>query len=269
MDAEHLVVIGDARNMRELPASSVQLIVTSPPNLNFRLAGPEGNGYLNDFESYLKGLMGVFSECKRVLEPGRFLCINLSDSASNIEKMPIPAHIIFAVRRSGFRFCEDVFWSRTAKNTAISGRQTTLFDNKAHLSDDFQIQRTLIFSKGLPRKSRRLKGECGMDSHGAAVFCRNGPVRYLQDLDARSPMPNPDIFPEEMVESLILHFSDEGDIILDPFLGDGMLPKVASHLNRRSAGYESNPYNMRIIRQKAGIPDGHLKIIFQGEGRLT
>lgn len=269
MDAEHLVVIGDARKMKELPPESVQLIVTSPPNLTFRLAGPEGNGYLPDFESYLRGMMGVFKECRRVLQRGRFLCINICDSASNIEKMPIPAHILFALKRAGFRFNEDVFWTKATANTGRKGRQTTLLDAQTRISHDFQVQRTLIFSKGTPRYPPALNGEKAVDSGGEAVFCRNGPVRYLQDLDAHVGLPHPDIFSEEMVESLILHFTNEGDTILDPFLGSGTLSKVASHVGRRSVGYESNPYNLRIIRQKAGIPDGRLKILFQGEGRLT
>ena len=265
MDADHLVVIGDARKMKELPGESVQLIVTSPPHLNFRVGGPEGNGYLTDFDAYLRGLLNVFKECRRVLQNGRFLCLNICDSASNMEKMPIPAHLLFALRRSGFRFCEDIFWTISKQNgSKENGRQTGLFVTDARILPDFQVQRTLIFCKGAPKRSSILKDNMGWDALDEALSFQNLPVQYT-----RANESNPDLFSEELVEALVLHFTTEGDTILDPFLGNGTLSRVAAQLHRHSVGYESNPYNLRIIRQKAGIPDGRLKLVFQGEGRLT
>ncbi|MFH0927295.1 MAG: hypothetical protein V1822_01825, partial [Candidatus Micrarchaeota archaeon] len=82
METDHLVVIGDPCNMDELDKKSVQLVITSPSHMNFRLIEQEGDGYLHDFEEYLSGLIKVSEECKRVLQPCKFLCLNISDTTS-------------------------------------------------------------------------------------------------------------------------------------------------------------------------------------------
>jgi site-specific DNA-methyltransferase (adenine-specific)/modification methylase len=46
------------------------------------------------------------------------------------------------------------------------------------------------------------------------------------------------IFPEELIEKIIVNFSKENDIIYDPFTGSGTTPKVAIVKNRRYIGSE-------------------------------
>ena len=47
--------------------------------------------------------------------------------------------------------------------------------------------------------------------------------------------------PEKLLAKLILASSDEGDMILDPFLGSGTTSVVAKKLGRRYVGIEQNP----------------------------
>ncbi len=76
----HLVVIGDARNMAELKDDSVQLVVTSPPYFNVKDYGIDNIGSINEYEIYLRAVRQVFSECYRVLQEGRYICVNVSFS---------------------------------------------------------------------------------------------------------------------------------------------------------------------------------------------
>lgn len=259
MDADHLVVIGDARKMRELPSESVQLIITSPPHANFTLRSAK-TGFSRDINDYICGLLKVFRECRRVLKNGHFLCINIRDSISNLEKMPIPAHLLFALSRSGFRFCEDVFWgqSKNSKNLSLD----------AFITPDFQVQRTLVFRKGENARHHLLISKMGWDAPGE-LSPPDDSAELFQNFDARAHHLHPDAFSEQLLEALILQFTVEGDTVLDPFLGNGILSRVAAHLHRNSVGYDSNGYHIRNIRQQAGIPDGHLKVVFREEGRLT
>jgi len=265
MDADHLVVIGDAREMRELPSGSVHLIVTSPPHLNFSMKSARVSGVINDFDDYLQHMVEVFKECRRVLQNGHFLCINLCDSISNLEKMPIPAHIFFALHKAGFRFCEDVFWGTQPKFPGLNGHQSDLLSSC--VMSDLQVQRTLVFRKGERNHSNLLGASMGWDAAGE-LSPTNDPVRQFQDMDARVRL-HPDVFSEQLVEALISHFTAEGETVLDPFLGTGTLSRVAAHLHRNSVGYDNDGYHAQLIRQKAGIPDGHLKVVFREEGRLT
>ncbi|MEA3185095.1 MAG: modification methylase, partial [Ilumatobacteraceae bacterium] len=66
------LIVGDARQMTDVAANSVALVVTSPPYF----AGKEyeealGQGHVPaTYLDYLQQLRDVFAECVRVLEPG-------------------------------------------------------------------------------------------------------------------------------------------------------------------------------------------------------
>ena len=234
MATENLVVFGDCRGMKELRDSSIHLVITSPPYYNARICGPETISYLNDLASYLRGIQSVFSECFRVLEKGRVICVNLRD-ISNFDDLPI--HVMFAMQRAGFEYCEEIVWN----------------------SDSEVYERTLVFRKGrLSRKQKQAFRGMRSENGGEAAPCRGGPVRYPRDRSI-----HPDMLSEELVESLIHRYSTEGETVLDPFIGNGVLAKAASASNRRFVGYDDNPYSLHAIKRKLSKPDGHLKVVFQ------
>jgi DNA modification methylase len=49
------------------------------------------------------------------------------------------------------------------------------------------------------------------------------------------------VFPEALVERIILTCSNPNDLVLDPFVGSGTTCVVASRLGRRCLGIELNP----------------------------
>ena len=49
---------------------------------------------------------------------------------------------------------------------------------------------------------------------------------------------HPAVFPESLVADHIRTWSNEGDIVLDPFMGSGTTAKVARALNRKYIGFE-------------------------------
>lgn len=64
---------------------------------------------------------------------------------------------------------------------------------------------------------------------------------------------HPAIFPEKLVEDHIISWSNEGDIVLDPFCGSGTVPKIASLLNRRWSGIEISKEYCEIANKRLGI----------------
>ena len=49
---------------------------------------------------------------------------------------------------------------------------------------------------------------------------------------------HPAIFPEQLVKDHILSWSNEGDVVLDIFMGSGTTAKVARALGRKYIGFE-------------------------------
>jgi site-specific DNA-methyltransferase (adenine-specific)/modification methylase len=58
------------------------------------------------------------------------------------------------------------------------------------------------------------------------------------------------VFPEELVSKILLNFSNENDIIYDPFAGTGTTLKVAKDNNRRYIGSEISEKYINIINQR-------------------
>ena len=75
------IKLGDARDMAAVPTGSVALVVTSPPYFagkQYELSLGVGGVPANYFE-YLELLRDVFAECKRVLEPGGRIAVNVAN----------------------------------------------------------------------------------------------------------------------------------------------------------------------------------------------
>src|SRR5690606_24959921 len=69
--------LGDARDLSHLDDNSVGLIVTSPPYWDKAdYGGTDADlGALPSYADFLIEMRQVFSECMRVLQPGRKLCV--------------------------------------------------------------------------------------------------------------------------------------------------------------------------------------------------
>lgn len=129
--------------LRELPAESVQCVVTSPPYYGLRDYGVEGQiGLEATPEEYVGNLVEVFREVRRVLRPDGVLWLNLGDSYNGSggaggdynkgglkEGQPrypgrrisglkpkdligIPWRVAFALQKDGWWLRSDIIWAK-------------------------------------------------------------------------------------------------------------------------------------------------------------
>ena len=78
-------------------------------------------------------------------------------------------------------------------------------------------------------------------------------------------LEHPAMYPEELPRRLILNFTTNGDIVLDPFLGSGTTMVAAIETNRSCIGFELNKNYKPIIQTKinkanSGIFSSHNNI---------
>lgn len=78
---EDSIILGDSRDMVQVSAKSVALVCTSPPYFSGKQYEEEmGRRHVPaTYLEYLKQLADVFAECRRVLEPGGRIAVNVAN----------------------------------------------------------------------------------------------------------------------------------------------------------------------------------------------
>ena len=61
---------------------------------------------------------------------------------------------------------------------------------------------------------------------------------------------HPAQYPEKLIERIIKAVTNEGDIVLDPFMGSGTSAVVAKKLKRNFVGYEINKEYIDITKKR-------------------
>ena len=117
-----LLLNGDALVvLRELPASSVDCAMTSPPYWRQREYDVAGLGLEEDYRDYVDTLTTMFGELYRVLKPEGSFWLNIGDSYQNKGLVGIPWRIAFKLTDvQGWTLRNSVIW-----NKIKSGMDTT------------------------------------------------------------------------------------------------------------------------------------------------
>lgn len=111
-------VAGDCRKMDFIEDNSIPLIVTSPPYWDKADYGlNESNiGNKDSYKSFLEKMRDVFSECYRVLEPGRKICVNTANvnqfTDHGLLTFPIASDFCSILRELGFVMINELIWSK-------------------------------------------------------------------------------------------------------------------------------------------------------------
>jgi site-specific DNA-methyltransferase (adenine-specific) len=248
----------------QLPSESVDLIVTSPPYDQLRTYG------------------GIFSfpfkaiarDIYRVLKTGAVCVWVVGDSVvKGSETLSSFRQAIYFVDTVGFRM----------HDTMIYQKDGSPFPEINRYQNEFEYM--FVLSKGSPtvfnglRERTKYGGSASNSTRSPDGSIRNFayayghstrlsgnvwriPSGYMKTTKDIAAFQHPAMFPEKLVESHILSWSNPGDLVLDPFMGSGTTAKVARRLGRDyigcdlSAEYvalaqarlrDSDPYQPRTV----------------------
>jgi len=236
----------DARAMTSVTDNSIALVVTSPPYY----AGKEYEAALGEghvpatYLEYLEMLRDVFVECRRVLEPGGRIAVNIA----NLGRKPyrsLAGDVTTILQDDlGMLLRGEIVWMKGEGATGSCAWGS--FQSAANPVLRDLTERVVVASKGrfdraLTRRERERRGLPFENSIGRDAFMESTlDVWKLRPESARR-VGHPAPFPVELPERLIHLYTYVGDVVLDPFLGSGSTAVAAVRTDRRYVGFDTDP----------------------------
>lgn len=232
------IFLKSSERMEELPECSVHLMVTSPPYN----VGKEYDENLSLAE-YLEFLRRVWKEVYRVLVPGGRACVNIANLGRK-PYIPLHAYIIKDMLELGFLMRGEIIWNKaesaspsTAWGSWKSAANPTLRDVHEYI---------LVFSResfGRPGRGK------------TSTIAREEFLQYTRSVwefpavSARQ-VGHPAPFPVELPRRLILLYTFEGELVLDPFMGSGQSAIAALATGRHYVGYETDREYLKLANKR-------------------
>lgn len=245
----HRLILGDSREMDEVPDASVHLVVTSPPYWTLKeYPGATGQlGQVEDYEEFLDTLDEVWRHVHRVLVPGGRLVIVVGDVCLSRKAfgrhlvMPLHASIQERCRLLGFDNLAPIIWHKIANarfevENGSAGFLGKPYEPNAVIKNDIEF---ILFQRK-PGGYRRPS----LASRLLSVIPEGKHREWFQQvwtLRGASTREHPAPYPLELAERLVRMFSFAGDTVLDPFSGTGSTSLAARRWGRNSVGFEIEP----------------------------
>lgn len=244
-DELDVIYTHDAREMGKVASDSVALVVTSPPYFAGKQYEEDlsAEGVPADYFEYLDLLHDVFAECKRVLEPGGRIAVNVA----NLGRRPyrsLSSDVTQILQDLGLLLRGEVIWwkGRAAGGSCAWGS----FQRPANPVLRDITERVVIASKG--RFDRALtpaeRFKRGLPS--TPTISRDEFMEATTDLWEIAPQSatkvgHPAPFPVELPQRLIELYTYQGDVVLDPFMGSGSTAVASVRTERHYIGFDTDP----------------------------
>ncbi len=259
------VHLGDCADvLKAYPDACIDLIVTSPPYADQRASTYGGIRP----EKYVEWFLPRSAEFLRVLKPGGSFVLNIKEKAVNGERHTYVLELILALRKQGWFWTEEYIWH---KRNCFPGKWPNRFrdawERCLHFtkSKKFKMnQETVMVPMGdwaqTRLKSLGKNDSVRYDSQVGNAFAKNianwqgrsmaYPTNVLHLATECGNKNHSAAFPMSLPTWFIQLFTDEGDVVLDPFVGSGTTIDAALSLARGVVGIDTSTAFVDICRQK-------------------
>ncbi len=238
--------------MAKMPDNFIDLTVTSPPYDNLRTY----NGYSFDFESVAK-------ELYRVTKQGGVVVWVVGDATVKGSETGTSFRQALYFMQCGFNLHDTMIYEKGG-----------VMPSKTRYCQMFEYM--FVFSKGKPKTTNIIKdrknnwgntktGNIGQRQKDGSVK-KNG-IKTISEYGSRfniwrimneGGFMNKDIetklhpatFPMELANDHIISWSNEGDLVYDPFMGSGTVAKMCILNNRNWIGSEISSEYCNIIEER-------------------
>lgn len=251
-----VILLGDCLEiLPTLPSNSVDLIVTSPPYADSRKNTYGGIAP----EAYVAWFAPIGVELLRVLKPSGTFILNIKEKVVNGERHTYVLELILALRQQGWLWTEEFIWH---KKNSYPGKWPNRFRdawerclqfNKARQFAMYQEAVMVPMGDWATKRLAKLSETdkirdtsrvgSGFGKNVSAWVGRDMayPTNVLHLATETANTGHSAAFPRALPEWFIKLFTQEGDLVLDPFLGSGTTAEAAYGLGRHYIGIELKP----------------------------
>lgn len=251
MELNKIYCMDCLEGMKSMENDSIDLTVTSPPYDNLR----KYNGYSFDFENVAK-------ELYRVTKKGGVVVWIVGDATIKGSETGTSFRQALFFKEIGFNLHDTMIWD---KQNCSSVGSLNRYENT--------FEYMFILSKGKPKVANIIKDKpnkrAGEIQNGSirqadgtvrrtsnygkkaiADFGRRANVWQVFPAKSKSERLHPAPFPERLAQDHILSWSNEGNVVLDPFMGSGTTAKMAKLNGRNYIGFEMSEEYVNISEQR-------------------
>lgn len=263
------ILLGDCLElMKNIPNNSIDMVFTSPPYAERRkttYGGIPENDYVDWF-------LPIGAEIKRILKPTGSFFLNIKPHTNKGERSLYVFDLVCQLKReTGFMFVEEYCWTKNAFPGSLKGRFKNAFEPVYHFTKGNPNQITFNpIACGTPIKeesiARTYRKQCGAPKNGSGMTGMNTTNTRNLGLARPSNVINvnnvsnqfsdkqlhPATFPEGLVEFFVKSFTNENDIVLDPFGGSGTTGIVCKNHKRQFILMEKQQEYFELIKKRVG-----------------
>jgi site-specific DNA-methyltransferase (adenine-specific)/site-specific DNA-methyltransferase (cytosine-N4-specific) len=257
--------LGDCREqLKKIPDNSVDLIITSPPYADQRKS-TYGGVSVNE---YVKWFLPISKELLRVLEPTGTFILNIKEKVVNGERSTYVMELILEMRKQGWFWTEEFIWH---KKNSFPGKWSNRFRDswerllQFNKSKKFSMYQDAVKVPIGDWAKNRLKNLSKTDkirdnAKNGSGFGKNVsnwvgketvyPTNVIYLSTECNNKNHSAAFPRELPEWFIRLFTQENDLVLDPFMGSGTTIEVANKMKRHSIGIEIIPEYYYAVKEQ-------------------
>lgn len=257
--------LGDSKDiLTELPDNSIDLIFTSPPYADQR---KNTYGGIHP-DNYVEWFLPISEQLLRVLKPDGTFVLNIKEKVVNGERSTYVMELIIEMRKQGWLWTEEFIWH---KKNSFPGKWSNRFRDSWERLLQFNknkkfnmYQEEVMVPMGDWAKTRLKKlsdtDKRRDESKVGSGFGKNisnwvdrkmaYPTNVLHLATECNNKNHSAAFPESLPEWFIKLFTQQEDVVLDPFMGSGTTNFVAQRMNRNSIGIEILPEYYNMVKEQ-------------------